>query len=72
MQTSVMIDSTAGTFTHTRGAWTGTFPTSDIPRWLTFYRGQQERYPEHAATYQADVDALTEALSSSGSLQAHP
>lgn len=62
MQANITIDSTSGTFTHTKGAWTGTFPISDLPRWLVFYRGQQERYPARAASYEADVEALAVAL----------
>lgn len=62
MQTTVTIDSTSQTFTHARGAWTGTFPISEIPTWLAFYLAQQERYPAHAATYEADVQQLSAAL----------
>lgn len=62
MQTTVTIDSTSQTFTHTRGDWSGTFPASEIALWLAFYRAQQERYPAHAATYQADGRELTAAL----------
>jgi hypothetical protein len=60
MKSHVTHDSAAGTFTLTKGIWAGTFPISDIPKWLTFYRDQRERYPAHAANYDDDVRALQE------------
>jgi len=62
MQTTVTIDSAAGSVTMTRRDWTGTFPVSDIPKWLDFYRGQQERFPEYATSYADDVRALEGAV----------
>lgn len=61
MKDTVTIDSTAGTFTHQKAAWSGTFPLSDLPKWLAFYRQMQERYPVHARTYEPDVRALADA-----------
>lgn len=62
MQTTITIDSAAGTFTMRRGAWSGTFPVSELWTWLDFYRSQQERFPEHAASYADDVRALEGAV----------
>lgn len=62
MKATIIIDSASRTYTHTKGAWSGTFPITDMPRWLTFYRKQQELYPPHAETYEPDVKALAEAL----------
>ncbi len=61
MKATITIDSASGTYTHTKGAWTGTFPIADLGRWLAFYRSQQERYPFHAAAYEPDVRALADA-----------
>jgi hypothetical protein len=47
-----------GTFTLTKGPWSGTFPIEDLPKWLAFYRRQQELFPAHAANYANDVRAL--------------
>jgi len=58
MQTTATYDSTAGTFTLSKGPWSGTFPICDLPKWLDFYRRQRERHPDHAASYNTDVDAL--------------
>ena len=58
MKTTVTIDSTGGTFTMTKGSWSGTFPISDLPKWLAFYRRQRELFPAHAAVYDDDVKAL--------------
>jgi hypothetical protein len=58
MQTTATYDSTAGTVSLTRGAWQITFPATDLPKWLSFYRFQQERFPDHASTYEDDVKAL--------------
>lgn len=58
MQTTATYDSTAGTFTVVKDRWQGTFPIQDLPKWLNFYRQQQERYPTHAASYAPDVEAL--------------
>jgi hypothetical protein len=51
-------DSETGTFTLSKGPWSGTFPISDLPKWLDFYRRQRERHPDHAASYTTDVEAL--------------
>jgi len=58
MQTTATYDSAVGTFTLTKGPWSGTFPIEDLPNWLDFYRRQQQRHPDHAAAYQGDVEAL--------------
>jgi hypothetical protein len=58
MQTTATIDSTAETFTLTKGVWSGTFPIADLSKWLAFYRDQRERFPDHAAAYDDDVKAL--------------
>jgi hypothetical protein len=58
MQTTATYDLVAGTFTLSKGPWSGTFPISDLPKWLDFYRQQQERDPDHAASYAEDVKAL--------------
>jgi len=58
MQTTATYDSAAGTFTMTKGAWSMTSPISDLPKWLAFYRRQQELFPDHASVYADDVDAL--------------
>jgi hypothetical protein len=58
MQTTATIDSEAGTFTLKKGVWSGTFPLADLPKWLAFYRDQQQRFPAHAETYADDVKAL--------------
>ena len=58
MKTTVTIDSASGMVTISRGSWTGTFPVSDLQMWIDFYRGQQDRFPEHAASYADDVRAL--------------
>ncbi|MBZ9991208.1 hypothetical protein LB572_29375 [Mesorhizobium sp. BH1-1-5] len=58
MQTKAIYDSAAGTFTLEKGIWRGTFPIADLPKWLTFYRQQMQRYPAHAAQYAPDVEAL--------------
>ena len=60
MRTTATYDSTAGTFTLAKGPWAGTFPASDLPKWLDFYRRQRERFPGHAAFYDDDVRALEE------------
>ncbi len=71
MKATITIDSASGTYTHAKGAWTGAFPIEDLPRWLTFYRRQQELYPSHAATYEPDVTALTEAAGQIAGLRIH-
>ncbi|MGN6142285.1 MAG: hypothetical protein ACTHOP_01710 [Mesorhizobium sp.] len=58
MTATTAYDSEAGTFTITKGVWSGTFPISDLPKWLDFYRRQRDRYPNHAASYTSDVEAL--------------
>jgi hypothetical protein len=58
MTTEVTYDSTAGTFTMTKGSWTNTYPVSDVQKWIDFYRRQQERFPAYAAIYDEDVRAL--------------
>ncbi len=58
METTATYDSENGTFTVEKDKWRGTFPISDLPNWLEFYRQQRERYPAHAASYNSDVRAL--------------
>lgn len=62
MQTTATYDSEVGTFTLSKGPWSGTFPISDLPKWLAFYRRQRELFPAHAASYDDDVMALEELL----------
>lgn len=54
----VTYDSAAGTFTMANGAWTNTYPISELPKWLAFYRRQQEQFPRYAASYQGSVEGL--------------
>ncbi len=58
MKTTATYDSAAGTFTIEKGIWRGTFPITELPKWVNFYRGQMERYESHAANYAPDVEAL--------------
>lgn len=58
MKTTATYDSTTETITMTKGAWAQTFPVDDLPKWLAFYRLQQERFPAHADNYETDVRAL--------------
>jgi hypothetical protein len=58
MKTLATYDLVAGTFTLSKDKWQGTFPIADLPKWLAFYRQQQERYPAHSASYASDVEAL--------------
>jgi hypothetical protein len=60
MRTSATYDSGTGTFTLTKGVWSGTFPIADLPKWLAFYRDQRERFPAHATSYDDDIRALEE------------
>lgn len=59
MQTTATYDSGSNIITLTRGAWSQTFSASDLARQIAFYRGQQERFPDHASSYDDDVKALT-------------
>jgi hypothetical protein len=58
MKTTATYDSEAGTFTLVRDTWHGIFPISDMPKWLDFYRRQQELFPAYAASYADDIEAL--------------
>ncbi|RWC26659.1 MAG: hypothetical protein EOS27_24460 [Mesorhizobium sp.] len=58
MQTNVTYESETGTFTIVKDQWRGTFPISELPKWLEFYRQQRVRYPAHASSYDSDVKAL--------------
>lgn len=58
MQTKATIDSTGQTFTLRGGPWSSTYPIADLPKWLAFYRRQQELFPAHAHHYDDDVRAL--------------
>lgn len=62
MQAKVTINREQGTFTHLKGAWSGTFPITELQKWLAFYRAQQARYPARAAVYEVDIRSLTAAL----------
>ncbi len=55
---NITYDSTAGTFTMAKSGWTNTYPISDLPKWLAFYRKQQELFPRYASFYQDSVDGL--------------
>lgn len=46
------------TFTMAAGGWTNTYPISELPKWLEFYRTQRELFPRHASYYDDDVEAL--------------
>ena len=58
MKAVATYNSAAGTFTLEKGKWRGTFPITDLTNWVNFYREQMERYPEHAANYAPDLEAL--------------
>ena len=62
MQTTATYDSATGMVTITRGAWSHTFPVADLPIQIAFYRLQQERFPDHATSYEDDVRALEAVL----------
>lgn len=52
------VDPETRTFTLSAGEWIGRYSISEYEHWVRFYRGQQERYPTHAQSYQPAVDAL--------------
>jgi hypothetical protein len=58
MKMTATYDSSAGTFRLVKDQWRGTFPISDLPGWVNFYRQQRQRYPDHAASYASDIKAL--------------
>lgn len=58
MKSKATYDSATGTVTHSRGSWSDTFPVADLGRRIAFYRSQQERFPDHAASYEDDVRVL--------------
>jgi hypothetical protein len=58
MKSKATYDSAVGTITHSRGAWSDTFPVADLGERIAFYRSQQERFPDHAESYADDVRAL--------------
>jgi hypothetical protein len=58
MATKATYDSTDGTFTLARGVWSGKFPITELPKWLSFYQRQKELFPNHAGSYDDDVKAL--------------
>jgi hypothetical protein len=62
MQAKITINSDNGTYTHTKGSWSGTFPIAEMQSWLSFYRTQVQRYPTRAAIYEIDIRALETAL----------
>ncbi|MBN9035441.1 MAG: hypothetical protein J0H53_05180 [Rhizobiales bacterium] len=68
MQTTATIDSTTDMITMVKGTWSQSFPASDLPRWLAFFRQQQERFPVHAASYADDIRALEALLKQRGLL----
>ncbi|MGA0615964.1 hypothetical protein [Paracoccus sp. KR1-242] len=49
---------TETTFTITGKYWSGTYPMEELPKWLAFYRRQQELSPKVAASYDDVVEAL--------------
>lgn len=38
---------------HTKAAWQIMFPVTDFPKWLSFNRLQQERFPDHGSTFES-------------------
>lgn len=51
-------DPQARTFTMKGRAWFNTYPITDLPKWLTFYRRMQAEHPKAKDSYDADVAAL--------------
>lgn len=64
MKATATYDSATGKYTHKKGKWSDIRPIADLPRFLAFYREQQQRYPAYAATYQDHVEALEGLLNS--------
>lgn len=58
MTMTAILDPDGTTFTMSGGDWSGTYPVSDLPKWLRFYRRQMERFPDHAGVYAESVRAL--------------
>lgn len=46
------------TFTISGKEWSGTYPLSDLGKWLAFYRRQREDFPKANGAYDAIVDEL--------------
>ena len=55
---TITYDSAAGTLTMSKGGWINTYPISQLPGWLAFYRKQQEMFPRYAAFYEDTAVAL--------------
>ncbi|MCW5706915.1 hypothetical protein [Shinella sp.] len=62
----MILDADGRSFKMTRGAWSSDYPLSDLPKWLAFYRRQQELFPAHAGQYADDVAALDRLAASIG------
>lgn len=45
-------------FTLTRGAWSNTYPLSELPKWQAFYHDQKRLFPKAAESYDASIAAL--------------
>ncbi|WP_283177880.1 hypothetical protein [Gemmobacter sp. 24YEA27] len=46
------------TFTLRVTGWFDTYPISDLPKWLTFYRRMREEHPKSGTSYDATIAAL--------------
>lgn len=46
------------TFTITGKQWSGTYPLSDLPKCLRFYRRQKADFPKAGTAYDATIEGL--------------
>lgn len=57
MTTTAVLDLNSVSFTMARGAWTNSYPLTELPKWIAFYRRQAELIPDQKS-YIEDVRAL--------------
>ena len=58
MTTTVILDPAGKSFTMRRGVWSSVHPIAHLPKWLAFYRRQQELHPAHAELYAESCNTL--------------
>ena len=57
VKTTATLDPDGTTFTMARGAWANSYPLTDLPKWIAFYRRQAKLHPGQSS-YADDIEAL--------------
>ena len=58
MTVRITHDPETSVYTHSKKAWSNSYPLSRLPEWIAFYKKQRQDFPRAGRIYDEDIEAL--------------